>query len=410
MLNIAIIGAGAAGLMAAINAKKDNNTVTIFEKNEKIGKKLYITGKGRCNITNACSKQDLFDNILKNPKFCYSAINAFDNFALIDFLETNGLKTITERGNRVYPKSEKSSDVIKTLERCCKTTGVKIMLNSNVTKIEHVNEKFIIHANKKTFEFEALIIATGGMSYPGTGSTGDGYNFAKSLGHTITEITPSLVPFNCDDPQIKKLMGISLKNVALKAYCDNKEKFSDIGEMLFTHFGVSGPLVLKASCHVDIKKPCKLVVDLKPGLDENKLDLRILRDFEANKNKQIKNVLSSLLLNRLIPVILLRSDVDGNTFVNNINKAQRQSLIKNIKNFEIKVSSFRSIKEAIITRGGINVKEVNPKDMQSKVIKNLYFAGELLDIDAYTGGFNLQIAFSTGHLAGESVAAMEEVQ
>jgi len=408
MSKVVVIGAGAAGMMAAIIAKRNKNEVLLFEKNEKAGKKIYITGKGRCNLTNACDTEDLFNNIMTNKNFCYSAFYTFTNFDTIDFFEKLGCKTKTERGGRVFPLSDKSSDVISALTRELNRLGVDIHYNTEVKDIicedGHVK---VVKLDKKEVKADKVIVATGGISYSSTGSTGDGYKFAKKIGHTVTKLTPSLVPFNIAGDECQSMQGLSLKNVELVLYKGDKTKkknvlYKDFGEMLFTHFGVSGPLVLSASCHVKDTKDLKISIDLKPALTMDQLDKRILRDFNKNPNKAFKNSLDELLPKKMISVITKRSGIDLEKKINEITKEERKNLEYIIKNLEFDVTSLRGYNEAIITKGGVSVKEIDPSTMESKLVKGLYFAGEVLDIDAYTGGYNLQVAWSTGYQAGNT--------
>lgn len=409
MSKVIVIGAGAAGMMAAITARRSNDEVIIFEKNEKAGKKVYITGKGRCNITNACDTEDLINNILSNKNFMYSSLYTFTNFDTMDFFEELGCKIKVERGNRVFPQSDKSSDVISALTRELKRLGVDVYYNTPIVDI--VCKDGVVSGVKTEKSFvkaDKVIVATGGMSYPTTGSTGDGYKFAKKLGHTVTKLSPSLVPFNIKGQECQMMQGLSLKNIELSLYKYNKEAnkkkvlYKDFGEMLFTHFGVSGPVVLSSSCHVSDTKDLFISVDLKPALSKEQLDARILRDFGNNQNKSFKNSLDDLLPKKMIPIIIERSGIDPEKKVNEVKKEERKHLIDIIKDFEFEVVSLRGYNEAVITKGGVSVKEVDPSTMESKKVKGLYFAGEVLDIDAYTGGYNLQIAWSTGHQAGQN--------
>ena len=407
MSKILIVGGGAAGMMAAISAAGCGHNVELFEKNEKLGKKIYITGKGRCNVTNACDIDELFANIVTNRKFMFSSIYTFDNNMVQNFFEEEGCPLKIERGNRVFPVSDKSYDVINALEHAMKKAGVIINLFSDVTEI--IEEKGVakgIVVNGRKIMADAVIVATGGYSYPSTGSTGEGHVFAKKLGHTITKCSPALVPFIAKEEWVKELQGLSLRNCGVAIYDNDKKIYEDFGELLFTHFGVSGPTVLSASSYViDIikQRSLRLVIDLKPALDEQTLDERVLRDFEEMKNKIFANSLDKLLPKSLIPIIVERSQIPGDKKVHEIRKEERKQLVRLIKNFDLTLVGLRGFNEAIITHGGINVKEVDPGTMESKLIKNLYFAGEILDVDALTGGFNLQIAWSTGYLAGLSV-------
>ncbi len=403
--DICIIGGGPAGIMAAGAAKSKHDRVLILEKNNQLGKKLFITGKGRCNITNTCPIEDFFDNIVSNKRFLYSSLYTFSNESIINLLNEYGLRTKVERGNRVFPESDKSSDVLKAFQKYLNEKGVKVRLNSNVSHIQYTGEDFNIYINEgEMVTCKKLIIATGGKSYPATGSTGDGYNFAKSLGHTITDLRPSLVPMELSNYWVKDLMGLSLKNVTLKVYKGEKLEHEEFGEMIFTHYGISGPIVLSMSNYVNrIKSKLNMYLDLKPALDREKLDGRILRDFEKYNNKVLKNSLNDLLPQKLIPIVIKNSGLDPFLVVNQINREQREDLLNAIKNFNLTFKGFRPIEEAIVTSGGISVKEINPSTMESKLIPSLYFAGEIIDVDGLTGGFNLQIAYSTGYLAGISV-------
>ena len=407
MSSVIVIGGGAAGMMAAISAAMCGHKVSLYEKNEKLGKKIYITGKGRCNVTNACDTEELFGKIVTNKKFMYSAIYTFDNNMVQAFFEENGCPLKIERGNRVFPVSDKSYDVINALEAKMKELGVNIYLNHTVSDIIVDNgvAKGIVIANKKLFFF-FFVVATGGYSYPTTGSTGDGHAIAKKHGHKITKCVPALVPFNVKEEWVKNLQGLSLRNVNVRIKDNNKILYEDFGELLFTHFGVSGPTVLSASSYViDLirTKELELSIDLKPALNEQQLDERILRDFEENKNRNFSNALDKLLPKSLIPVIIERSEINPDRKVNEIKKDERKGLVRLIKNFDLTLISLRGFNEAIITHGGIDVKEIDPGTMESKLIKGLYFAGEILDVDAVTGGYNLQIAWSTGFLSGCSI-------
>ena len=459
-MKIVIIGGGPAGMMSAISAKEKNpkNEVIILEKNNQLGKKLLITGKGRCNITSSLDMEDFIKNIPGNGRFLYSAFNEFTNKDIINFLKEEGLEVKKERGDRIFPVTDKSLDVLKCFEKRIKKLEIEVKYNVKVEKILVKSENKIpkeengmllekeeitINEDKKPtdedkiptdekeislkqdkmsiygvktnigiIKADKVILATGGKSYPLTGSTGDGYNLAKELGHKITEIKPSLVPLEIYEKDIcSNLQGLSLKNVSINIIDKNKGKviYNDFGEMIFTHFGVSGPIILSASAHLvryknitQLLKENKIIlkIDFKPALDEQKLDARILRDFEEIKNKQFKNSLDKLLPQKLIPVIIKKTSIDEEKRVNLIKKEERKKLVSLIKDFEVTISKFRPIEEAIITAGGISIKDINPKTMESKIVKNLFFAGEIIDVDAYTGGFNLQIAHSTGYVAG----------
>ena len=400
----------AAGMMAAISAADSGAEVILIEKNEKLGKKVYITGKGRCNITNESDVENLLKNVRSNPKFLYSAFYTFDSYRMMDFLEGEGLKLKTERGNRVFPESDKSSDVIKTLKKALEKRKVKIVLNTKVLNIEikdGICHGVIVQSGDKSGSYTAdkVIVATGGCSYQSTGSTGDGYRFAKDADIKVTKCYPSLVPFNIDSDIPKRLQGLSLRNVKVTLYDKGKVLYEELGEMLFTHFGVSGPLVLSASTLASGKdvSQMELSIDLKPALSKEQLDERILRDFSENRNSYFKNSLSRLLPAKMIPVIVELSEIDEKKQVNNITKEERNRLVNLLKGLTFKVESLRGFNEAIITKGGVSVKEINPGTMEAKKVKGLFFAGEVLDLDAVTGGYNLQIAWSTGYLAGMEI-------
>lgn len=407
MAKVIVIGGGAAGMMAAIIAARNGKEVTVFEQNEKLGKKLFITGKGRCNFTNACDVEDLFGNVISNPKFLYSAFYTFSNGMVMDFFKELGMPYKVERGNRAFPASDHSSDVIKALEKEMRRLGVTICLNTKVRSL--IMDKNICKGvelvNKKEKRYaDSVIITTGGVSYPRTGACKDGYTFAQQAGHTIVTPSPSLVPMELSDDCCRDLMGISLKNVSATIYADHKKVYSDFGEMLFTHFGVSGPIIIKASAYIQkyLQKELSLTIDLKPALDDKQLDERILKDFQLFQNKQLKNALDKLLLRALIPVVIEKSGLDGDKKINELTKEERKILGHTIKNLPFTIRGLRGWDEAIVTRGGVSVKEIDPGTMESKLTGGLYFAGEVLDLDALTGGFNLQIAWSTGYLAGLS--------
>lgn len=413
MNRVIIIGGGAAGMLAGIAAARAGSKVTLLEKNEKLGKKLYITGKGRCNVTNACDMEELFQSIRSNEKFLYSAFYNFTNVQTMEFFEELGVKLKVERGNRVFPVSDKSSDVISALQRELKRLGVSCHFNCEAKKLLAENgmiQGVLVQENGREQELLAdhVIVATGGLSYPSTGSTGDGFRLAEAVGHTVSDCSPALVPMEICEDFYKELQGLSLKNVALKIQCGKKTVYEEQGEMLFTHFGVSGPLVLTGSSYLAPyllkKQKAVLHLDLKPALSEEQLDERILRDFSKFANKQYRNSLDELLPRKLIPVIITLSGIAPEKKVNLITKEERKRLVSLIKDIVMEVKGFREYKEAIITRGGIRVKEINPSTMESKIIQGLYFAGEVLDLDAVTGGFNLQIAWSTGYAAGVAAA------
>ena len=419
-MKVVIIGGGPAGMLSAISASQEGNEVTIIEKMNQLGKKLCITGKGRCNITSSLPIDDFIKNIPGNGKFLYSAFKNFTNQDILKLLKEEGIQTKEERGNRIFPVSDRASDVRDALIKRLKKENVKIITNARVVDIivkentvqgviyktnSNSNKNANSSKNEQKIELKAdkVILATGGKSYPLTGSNGDGYNLAKKLGHTVTEIRPSLVALVAKDEDIdvcQNLQGLSLKNVGLKVYRDNKMIYEDFGEMLFTHFGVSGPIILSSSAHLvrNSMENVQISIDLKPALDENKLDERTLRDFNTEKNKEFKNSLNQLLPQKMIPVIVDKMGI--NKKVNEITKEERRKLVKILKDFRIKIKGFRPVEEAIVTAGGINIKEINPKTMESKIVKGLYFAGVIIDVDAYTGGFNLQIAYSTGFTAG----------
>lgn len=401
-MKICVIGGGASGMMAASTASSENNEVYLFEKNEKLGKKIYITGKGRCNVTNMCEVQDFLKNVVSNPKFLMSALYSFTPNDLYELIEKNGTPLKVERGNRVFPVSDKSSDIIKALEKNCYKNNVKIYLNTTVLSIEK-NDKFIVKTSKGEFLFDKVIVATGGVSYKSTGSTGDGYRFASLFGHKVVDQVAGLVPIILED-NYSTLEGLSLKNVTLKTYINNKLKYQEFGEMLFIKNGISGPIVLTTSSLINRqnKNTIRLELDLKPALLYKTLENRMLRDFSANINKDIINVMYGLLPKSLAHIVLKICKINEYEKVNSITKEQRNSIINCIKAFPLTYCSLEKIDNAVITCGGVKVQEINPSTMESKLVKDLYFVGETLDVDAYTGGYNLQIAFSTGYLAGLS--------
>lgn len=409
MSKVLIIGGGAAGMMAAAFAAKNGNRVEVFEKNEKLGKKLFITGKGRCNITNAADLEDFFPAVTSNPKFLYSAFYSFTNEQVISFFEELGVKTKVERGGRVFPVSDHSSDVIQALKSEMERLGVKINLNAEVKELiteksstgETVNGIRLVSGKK--ISGDAVIVATGGISYPSTGSTGDGYRFARRCGHKVSELSPSLVPMEVKEWYAGELMGLSLRNIEIRITDGKKKLYQEFGEMLFTHYGVTGPVILSASSVVGKKlKDTELTlhIDLKPALTEEQLDKRVLREFETNHNRQFKNAVDSLFPSKLRPVIVELSGIPEEKKVHEITKEERLRFVRLIKDFTMTLTGLRGYNEAIITKGGVSVKEIDPGTMESKLIKRLYFAGEVLDLDAVTGGYNLQIAWSTGYLAG----------
>ncbi len=415
MSKVIVIGGGAAGMMAAIAAAEGGHQVTLLEKNEKLGKKIYITGKGRCNLTNNCEVEDLLQATCVNRKFLYSAFYGFTSQDTIEFFENSGMKTKTERGNRVFPVSDHSSDVILALNRRLKECGVRICLHTEAAGIltkESSGEKSgvcVCGVRKKDgtrLEADAVIVATGGLSYASTGSTGDGYRFAKELGLRVTECSPSLVPIETAEEWIPRLQGLSLRNVEVTILDGKKELYREFGEMLFTHYGVTGPLILTASSVIQKKlagHPLAMRINLKPALSEEQLDARILREFEAAKNKQFKNVIGTLYPAKLIPVIIELCGIPEEKTVHDISKEERKHLVEITRQFPLTLTRLRGYNEAVVTRGGVSVKEIDPGTMESKKISGLYFAGEVLDLDAVTGGFNLQIAWATGHAAGRGI-------
>ncbi len=422
MKRIVVIGGGAAGMMAAVGAAGQGALVTLLEQNEKTGKKIYITGKGRCNLTNACSREEFFNNIVSNGKFLYSAFNCMDNQSVINFFEKAGCRLKTERGERVFPMSDHSSDVIAALNRQMEKRGVKVWLHSPVSEIlmennngDEEKERAALKSrvlgvklkNGTVVDADGVIVATGGMSYEATGASGDGYRLAEKAGHSIKELKPALAPFTIKESWCTEMQGLSLKNVSVVIKNGKKKIYEGFGEMLFTHFGVSGPLILSASSYYAKKyngMQVELLIDLKPALTREQLDKRLLRDFDEIKNRQFKNALDGLLPSKMVPVIIRLSGISPQKQVNEITRAERGRIIECLKALTLTVTGTRDFKEAIITQGGVHVKEINPSTMESKLVKGLYFAGEVLDLDALTGGFNLQIAWSTGYLAGTSAA------
>lgn len=408
MKKVIIIGGGPAGMMAAIQSASCGCDVTIVEKNEKLGKKLFITGKGRCNLTNACDMEELFDAVCTNGKFLYSAFYGFTNQDTIRFFEECGLKTKVERGNRVFPVSDHSSDVIGVLQRKLKSLGVKVYLNTGIGEILVKDGRVdgVRTADGDTIRADAVIIATGGFSYQSTGSTGDGYRFARELGHKVTELSPSLVPLNVKEDTARELQGLSLRNIRAGIYDGKKCLYEDFGEMMFTHFGVTGPLILTGSSRIQKQirqRELRLVIDLKPALSEEQLDKRLLRDFDESKNKQFRNALGGLFPAKLIPVMVRLSGIPPEKKIHEVSKEERRKFLRLIKNFELTITGLRDYNEAIITKGGVHVKEIDPATMESRLVSGVYFAGEVLDLDAVTGGFNLQIAWSTAYAAGTAV-------
>ena len=421
MANVIVIGGGPAGMMAAITAAEYGNNVTIIEKNSDFGKKLLITGKGRCNITSSLYMSEFIKNTPGNGQFLYSAFQNYTNTDIIDFLKRQGLEVKEERGNRIFPVTDKSIDVLNCFKSKINELKIKKLFNTRVQKILVQNGEVLgVRTDKEIIQTDKIILATGGKSYPLTGSTGDGYLIAKNIGHKVTEIRPSLVPLVIyEKNECKEMQGLSLRNVGIKIIDESKNKliYEDFGEMIFTHFGISGPTILSGSAHLvrykkidDLMKEqkIKLQIDLKPALTEEQLDERILRDFKEFKNKQFKHALDKLLPQKMIPIVIEKTKINEEKRVNEITKEERRNLVKVLKKFELTIKDFRPVEEAIITSGGINIKEINPKTMESKLVKGLYFAGEIIDVDSYTGGFNLQIAYSTGYTAGMHVGDLEE--
>ena len=400
-----IIGGGPAGMFAAITAAKRGQRVLLLERNDRLGKKLLITGKGRCNVTNNCSVEEVLRNVPRNGRFLYSALNACPPNFVMDFFATAGCELKTERGNRVFPVSDRSQSVLEALQREMRRAGVEIRTDRVREIITADGAVSTVQGQNATYGCRWVILATGGLSYPTTGSTGDGYSMAEKLGHTIIPAQGSLVPLETEGGDAPDMQGLSLRNVDVKLLdAKGKKLFTDFGELLFTHFGVSGPTVLSASAHLKGEK-CRLVIDLKPALDEGKLDARILRDLEMYKNRSMENALTDLLPRSMIPVVLRRLNIDPAMQANSLTKQQRRSLVELLKAFSLTITGKRPVAEAIITSGGVKVGEIDPKTMQSKIVPGLYFAGEIIDCDAYTGGFNLQIAWSTAHAAGCAVGA-----
>lgn len=413
MSKVAVVGGGAAGMMAAVSAAQEGKTVVLYEKNKKLGKKLFITGKGRCNVTNACETEELFAGVVSNPKFLYSAFYGFDSGQVMKFFEESGCPLKVERGNRVFPVSDHSSDIIKALKKRLDELSVAVRLDTGICKIltqeteEGVKVCGVRLFSGKEEKADAVVVATGGISYAATGSTGDGYRFAEKTGHSLTECRPSLVPLEAAETFCKDLMGLSLKNVEIVLTYKEKELYRELGEMLFTHFGVSGPLILSASSRYVQKaygQRAALSIDLKPALSLEQLDKRLIREFEGNKNKAFKNALGALFPAKLIPVMISLSGIAPEKRVNEITKEERQGFATLIKGLPLTVTGCRGFEEAVITMGGVSVRDINPSTMESKKVRGLFFAGEVLDLDALTGGFNLQIAWSTGYLAGKGAA------
>lgn len=409
MSKVLVVGGGAAGMFASVWAARSGHEVLLFEKNDRLGRKLFITGKGRCNITNACEDiETLFSSVISNSKFLYSGFYGFTNQDAIAFFEELGVRTKVERGDRVFPESDHSSDVIRALEREMEHQSVQVYLKSPVKRLQIEDGKVtgIVLQSGQKIAGDACIVATGGLSYPITGSTGDGFEFAKKAGHKVTECLPSLVPMEAEESWVSELMGLSLRNVTVQIYDGKKKLYDDFGEMLFTHYGVSGPLVLSASSYIGKKlkeHPLKMVIDLKPALSREQLDKRVLRDFDANQNRQFHNAVGGLFPAKLVPVIIKLSGIAPDKKVNVISKEERAHLVDLIKHLELTLTDLRDYNEAIITKGGVKVKEIDPGTMESKLVSGLYFVGEVLDLDALTGGFNLQIAWSTAYAAGNNI-------
>ena len=413
MSNIAVIGAGAAGMMSAILIAEQGHSVTVFEQNERIGKKLYITGKGRCNFTNACSRDNFLSSVISNSRFLYSAYDTMDSEAVIDFFERHGMKTKIERGNRAFPASDKSADVIDTLRDAMRRQGVKVRLRSRITRIltdeERVTGLAVLNPDEgveKCLDFDRVIVATGGLSYPSTGATGDGLRFAGELGLRVTKTSPSLVPIECEERYCEEMQGLSLRNVELHIKSGKKEVFDEFGEMMFTHFGVTGPLILTASARIGQligKKELRTYIDLKPAVSEEKLDDRILRLFAENPNKAVQNVVNELYPAKMLPVILALCGIDSGKKVHDVTKGERLQIVQMTKRFPLTFTRLRGYNEAVITKGGVSVREIDPGSMEAKKIEGIHFVGEVLDVDALTGGFNLQIAWCTAAQCAKAI-------
>jgi len=406
-VRVAVVGGGAAGMMAAVAAANMGADVTLFERNDRLGKKLRITGKGRCNVTNDCDRDTFLSNVPTNPRFLYSALAAFTTADTKAFFEDLGVPLKTERGNRVFPESDKAIDIVNAMKRAVQDAGVKVVCQ-RVSSLQIEDGRVCGLRTDKNYEFDRVIVCTGGKSYPLTGSDGDGYKLAARAGHNVTRLIPSLVPITCEGHDCRAMQGLSLRNVGLviKDNATDKAVYRDFGEMMFTHFGLTGPMILSASAHLPDIAPGKYTayIDLKPALDEKTLDARMLSDFSKYHNKDFVNSLGDLLPQKMIDVVVARSGIDPRKKVNSITAEERHALVSLLKGFSVKLTGFRPIDEAIVTKGGVDVRQIKPASMESRLVSGLYFAGEVLDVDAYTGGFNLQIAFSTGHLAGESAA------
>lgn len=404
MYDCIVIGGGPAGLFASYNVAKNGNNVLLLERNDRCGRKLDITGKGRCNVTNACTREEFLNNVIANPKFLMSAISRFSPDDTVEFFESEGVPTKVERGSRVFPQSDRAQDITKALVSACLREGVTIKYKKVTSLLVKDGEIKGVRCGKEDISGNSVIIACGGASYPKTGSDGSGHRLAESVGHTITSIRPSLVPLTSRDKSCRDCMGLSLRNVGITFVDKNKKvMYEDQGEMMFTHFGVTGPCILSASAHIKGNFPCDLYIDFKPALDEKTLDARILRDFSGMQNREIKNAFSALLPSKFIKAFVQMTEIPQDTRVNSITKEQRAKIVSLMKAFPVSINGTRPIDEAIVTGGGVDCKEIDPKTMQSKLVKNLYFAGEVIDVDAYTGGFNLQIAFSTAFVAGNSI-------
>ena len=406
-VRVAVVGGGAAGMMAAVAAANMGAEVVLFERNDRLGKKLRITGKGRCNVTNDCDRDTFLSNVPTNPRFLYSALAAFTTADTKAFFEDLGVPLKTERGNRVFPVSDKAIDIVNAMKRAVREAGIKV-ISERVTSLLTVEDRICGLRTDQAYEFDRVIVCTGGKSYPLTGSDGDGYRLAARVGHEVTRLTPSLVPITCEGNDCRAMQGLSLRNVGLtvKENVSGKVVYRDFGEMMFTHFGLTGPMILSASAHLPDIQPGKYTayIDLKPALDEKTLDTRMLSDFSKYHNKDFVNSLGDLLPQKMIDVVVARSGIDPRKKVNSVTAEERHALVSLLKGFSVKLTGFRPIDEAIVTKGGVDVRQIKPASMESRLVSGLYFAGEVLDVDAYTGGFNLQIAFSTGYLAGQSAA------
>ncbi|MEL7602462.1 MAG: NAD(P)/FAD-dependent oxidoreductase [Bacillota bacterium] len=400
-MNVIVIGGGPAGMQAAATAAQNGHRVTLLEQNEKLGKKLYITGKGRCNITNAGGREAFFANVVRNPRFLYSAWNAFDSTDVQELMRSLGVPVKIERGGRVFPETDKSSDVLRALQAWLQRCGVQIRLHARVQRILAKEGRVTgVSLPDETLPADAVVLCTGGLSYPSTGSTGDGYRFADELGHTVLQPRPSLIPLTTAEDWPRELSGLTLKNVTLRAFEGEKRVYEELGELLFAHFGVTGPLILSASALLEQPANARLEIDLKSGLSAEQLDRRVLRDLDAARQKALRNALAGLLPHKLLPVVLTAAGIDAELGASELTRQDRAALVRTLKALPLTVTGTRPLEEAIVTRGGISTKEVHPSTLESKLVRGLYFAGEVLDVDAQTGGYNLQIAWSTGTLAG----------